>query len=234
MKKVILIVIVLLLSCGRKNNKELKESSNKYDTVEKSYSVDSLQLKHKIVKEFKFGQLYNDSEFSLGSIYVNYDSGKYKFEKEYPDFLIDSTVTEDEKYQILLQLENENLSAKDKNIISVRNFRVSHINNRGNLLTILFKKEKGEKWKVIDIIKIGKAIDMKEYQYEMEGNQYLSFSCYNNKQNQYFGLVINKINKSGKYEKVLRAFKFDLEKEKIVEINLKREKIECFPEIGDE
>lgn len=234
MKKIILIVVVLLLSCGRENNKELKESSNKHDTVEKSYSVDSLQLKHKTVKDFKFGQLYNDSELSLGSIYVNYNSGKYKFEEEYPDFLVDSTLTEDERYNSLLNLENESFSAMDKNVICVRNFAVSDVNNQGNLLTIFFKKEKRDKWKVIDIIKIGKAIDMKEYQYKMEGNQYLCFSCYNNKHNQYFGVVINKIDKSGKYEKVLRAFKFDLEKEKIVEINLKREKIECFPEIGDE
>ena len=46
--------------------------------------------------------------------------------------------------------------------------------------------------------------------------------------------MINEIDKSEKYKKVLRAFKFDLEKEIIVEVDLKKEKVECFPEIGDE
>jgi hypothetical protein len=131
-----------------------------------------------------------------------------------------------------LVLNNE--KASDQNVIKIRDFGVLNINQKGNLLTIFFKKEQGEKWKVIDVLHIGKAINTDEHQYKMEGNQYLSFDCYNNKHNQYFGIVINKINSSGKYEKVLKAYKFDLLNKKIVEIDLKKEKVECFPEIGDE
>ncbi|MEN2400565.1 hypothetical protein GKZ90_0012305 [Flavobacterium sp. MC2016-06] len=212
-----------------------KTFKKNYYSLEKiRSSVEVKEDRHAKNKDFKIGQLYNDSDLNIGSIYVNYNSGKYKFDENYHDFLVDSTVTEDESYQSIGNLENENISAKDKNVIRIRDFGVADSNDRGNFSLIFCKKIKDEKWKVIDIVNIGKAIDMSEHQYKMEGNKYLSFSCYNNKGYQYYGLVINKIDSSGKYEKVLKAYKYDFVNEKIVEVDLKKEKVECFPEIGDE
>ena len=228
MRNIVLILIFVFFSCNQKNENVLTKQNTRVDKTlhdQKEYSKN---------KRFEIGQLYNESDVSLGSIYVNYNSGKYKFEKEYPDFLVDSTLTEDERNNSLLNLENASLSAKDKNIISLRNFAVSNINNQGKLSEIFLKKERDERWKVIDIVDIGKAINGDINQYEMEGNQYLSFSCYNNKGYQYFGIVVNKVNSLRKYEKVLKAYKFDLVNEKIIEVDLKKEKVECFPEIGDE
>ncbi|OXA71735.1 hypothetical protein B0A67_10290 [Flavobacterium aquidurense] len=232
MKKIFLLIVVLLFSCGKKSQNEINKTSNEYDTLKKNSSIDSLEVTNKKKEDFKIGKIYKDSDFNVVGIYVNYSNGKYKFEKEYPDFLIDSTITEEEKYQKILSLNNE--KTNDQNVIKIRDFGLLNINHKGTLLTIFLKKEKADKWKVIDILDIGKTINMDEYQYKMEGNQYLSFDCYNSKHNQYFGVVIDKINSSGKYEKVLKAYKFDLINEKIVEIDLKKEKVECFPEIGDE
>ncbi|WP_337966767.1 hypothetical protein [uncultured Flavobacterium sp.] len=232
MKKIILLVVILLFSCGKKSQTEINKLSNEHDTIKENSSEDSLQVSNKKKPDFKIDEVYKDSDLDLTGIYVNYNNGKYKFEEEYPDFLIDSTINEDEKHQSILILNDE--KASDQNVIKIRDFGVLNINQKGNLLTVFFKKEKGEKWKVIDILDIGKAINMDEHQYKMEGNQYLSFDCYNNKRNQYFGVVINKINSSGKYDKVLKAYKFDLLNGKIIEIDLKKEKVECFPEIGDE
>lgn len=232
MKKIILLAVVLLFSCGKKDQKEINKLSNEHDTIKENSSVDSLQASNKKKTDFKIDEVYKDSDLDLAGIYINYNNGKYKFEEENPDFLIDSTITEDEKHQSILVLNDE--KASDQNVIKIRDFGVLNINQKGNLLTVFFKKEQGKKWKVIDILDIGKAINTDEHQYKMEGNQYLSFDCYNNKHNQYFGVVINKINSSGKYDKVIKAYKFDLLNGKIVEIDLKKEKIECFPEIGDE
>src|SRR6218665_863007 len=220
MRNIVLILIFVFFSCNQKNENVLTKQNTRVDKTlhdQKEYSKN---------KRFEIGQLYNESDVSLGSIYVNYNSGKYKFEKEYPDFLVDSTLTEDERNNSLLNLENASLSAKDKNIISLRNFAVSNINNQGKLSEIFLKKERDERWKVIDIVDIGKAINGDINQYEMEGNQYLSFSCYNNKGYQYFGIVVNKVNSLRKYEKVLKAYKFDLVNEKIIEVDLKKEKVE--------
>lgn len=232
MKKIVLFIVVILLSCGKKNEKEYTESSDKYHTLKKDSLAESLKSNNKKNGDFKIGELLNDSDLNIAGIYANYGSGKYKFEQEYPDFLIDSTLTEDRRYQSILNLERETI--KDENVIRMKDFGVLNINNQGNLLKILLKKEKIDKWKVIDILSIGKAINKDMNQYEMEGNKCLSFTCYNNKKDQYFGVVINKITASGKYEKVLKAFKFDLVKEKIIEVDLKKEKVDCFPEIGDE
>lgn len=222
------IFIFSLFSCNQKQGKVSKEKK----IVSNLTLNDKRENYSKKKKDFKIDEVYKDSDLNLTGIFINYSNGKYKFEEEYPDFLIDSTITEEEKYQSILVLNNEKVS--DQNVIKIRDFGVLNINQKGNLLTIFFKKEQGEKWKVIDVLHIGKAINTDEHQYKMEGNQYLSFDCYNNKHNQYFGVVINKINSSGKYEKVLKAYKFDLLNEKIVEIDLKKEKVECFPEVGDE
>lgn len=218
MKKIILIIIILFISCG-------KEKKNQLTTKK-----DSLELSQ--IRNFKIGNLYPDSDLEPSAIFINYNNGKYKFEEDHPDFLIDSTLSEDKKYQVLSALNNQNLIVEKA--IRVTDFGVLNVNEKGNLLDVLLKKEKKDHWKVVDILNIGKAVNEDEHQYEMEGNRYLSFSCENNQHHQYFGIVINKIDKSGKYEKVLRAFKFDLEKEKIVEVDLKKEKVECYPEIGDE
>jgi hypothetical protein len=228
MRIFIVIFIFSLFSCNQKQGKVSKEKK----TVSNLTLNDKRENYSKKKKDFKIGQIYNYADLNLTGIFINYNNGKYKFEEEYPDFLIDSTITEEEKHQSILVLNNE--KASDQNVIKIRDFGVLNINQKGNLLTIFFKKEQGEKWKVIDVLHIGKAINTDEHQYKMEGNQYLSFDCYNNKHNQYFGIVINKINPSGKYEKVLKAYKFDLLNKKIVEIDLKKEKVECFPEIGDE
>jgi hypothetical protein len=228
MRIFIVIFIFSLFSCNQKQGKVSKEKK----TVSNLTLNDKRENYSKKKKDFKIGQIYNYADLNLTGIFINYNNGKYKFEEEYPDFLIDSTITEVEKHQCILVLNNE--KASDQNVIKIRDFGVLNINQKGNLLTIFFKKEQGEKWKVIDVLHIGKAINTDEHQYKMEGNQYLSFDCYNNKHNQYFGIVINKINPSGKYEKVLKAYKFDLLNKKIVEIDLKKEKVECFPEIGDE
>jgi hypothetical protein len=228
MRIFIVIFIFSLFSCNQKQGKVSKEKK----IVSNLTLNDKRENYSKKKKDFKIDEVYKDSDLNLTGIFINYSNGKYKFEEEYPDFLIDSTITEEEKYQSILVLNNEKVS--DQNVIKIRDFGVLNINQKGNLLTIFFKKEQGEKWKVIDVLHIGKAINTDEHQYKMEGNQYLSFDCYNNKHNQYFGVVINKINSSGKYEKVLKAYKFDLLNEKIVEIDLKKEKVECFPEVGDE
>ncbi|TDW46588.1 hypothetical protein EV144_106260 [Flavobacterium sp. 270] len=224
-------ISIILISCAEKKEKEFNELSNDSDTIKKNL-VDSLKSSDKKNEDFKIGKIYNDSDLNLASININYNNGKYKFEREYPDFLIDSTITEEEKKQSILVLGNENVT--DKNVIRIEDFGVLNINDQGNLLTVFFEKEKGDKWKAIDKLNIGKAINTDLHQYEMEGNKYLSFSCYNNKHNEYFGVVINKVDPSGKYEKVVRAFKFDLVNGKIIEIDLKKEKVECFSEIGDE
>ncbi|WP_017498042.1 hypothetical protein [Flavobacterium sp. WG21] len=86
MKKIVLFIVVILLSCGKKNEKEYTESSDKYHTLKKDSLAESLKSNNKKNGDFKIGELLNDSDLNIAGIYANYGSGKYKFEQEYPDF----------------------------------------------------------------------------------------------------------------------------------------------------
>jgi hypothetical protein len=47
MKKITLLVVVLLFSCGKKSQSEINKLSNEHDTIKNNNSVDSLQVSNK-------------------------------------------------------------------------------------------------------------------------------------------------------------------------------------------
>jgi hypothetical protein len=88
-------------------------------------------------------------------------------------------------------------------------------------------------WKCIDIKELEKYSDTGEYNYILGNDKLFSYSCETDKGHSCYAIVIDKVNSQGKYNKILKAIKFDLYNKKIVEIDLKKEKVECFPEIGE-
>ncbi|WP_337966764.1 hypothetical protein [uncultured Flavobacterium sp.] len=227
MRVFILIFILSLFSCNQKQetiSKEKKTISNKIiNDKERSYSKN---------KEYVIGQIYNGSIINFGGLRVNYGFGKYIFNETNEDYLIDSTVVQSKNIKLEEILFRPEDYAGD--LIKIRDFTYGLIKSKGILSMGLLKKEKNYNWKCVDAKEVEKVNDTSEYPSELGNGKVFSFICETSEGHFCCGVVINKINSSGKYTKVLKAYKFDLGNEKIVEIDLKKEKVECEPEAGEE
>jgi hypothetical protein len=125
-----------------------------------------------------------------------------------------------------------NQYSDDEGIIRISNYVFSLQKNNGILYIALFRRVEENNWKCKDIKKIEKDSETGGYNYILGDDKIFSYACETNKGHSCYAVVIDKLNTKGKYDKILKAIKFDLANEKIIEIDLKKEKVECLPE-GD-
>ncbi|HEY1196221.1 hypothetical protein [Flavobacterium sp.] len=179
-------------------------------------------------KRFEIGQIYKGSVISSGGARVNYGFGKYIFDKTQEDYLIDSTIVTTKGItveEVLFRPEDY-----DQDVIKISDFLDGLIKANGILSMGLLKKEKNYNWKCVDVIDVEKATDTSEYPTLIGNNLVFSTICETDKGHFCCAVVIDKINAAGQYEKVLKAYKLDLVNEKIIQIDLKKEKVKCLPE----
>lgn len=161
---------------------------------------------------------------------VNYATGKFIVED---DFVIDSALSKEERYFTLRDYKlNEYID--DKNLIRISNYTFSLQKSNGFLNIGLFRRTENNNWKCKDIKPLESYSKLGDYNYILGDNKEFSYTCETSKGDFCFAVVIDKVNSKGKYDKILKAVKFDLVNEKIIEIDLNKEKIECLPEMSDE
>lgn len=219
-----------IIAC-KNNNSEKQEIVSKDKKTVSDLTINDNKENYSKNKRYEVGQLYNDSIINFGGLRVNYNVGKYVFNKTNEDYLIDSTVVQSKKNE----LEEILFRPEDYpgDVIKISDFTFGLIKTEGILSMGLLKKAKNYNWKCVDVKEVEKISDTSEYPSELGNNKVFSYICETNKGHFCCAVVMNKINSSGKYEKVLKAYKFDLANEKIVEIDLKKEKVECEPERED-
>ncbi|QZK90599.1 hypothetical protein K5V07_08885 [Flavobacterium sp. CHNK8] len=216
MRHIILTLLLTLISCG-----ENEKKTNKNETTGNQKSIIKVQ-------NFQIGQVYENSIFEfLNKPNVTYSIGKYK---PYPEeeILIDSTLTENESHQIIMSVESG--IGKNDEYINLKDYNLVVVNDNDTIKHLLLKYYTKEKSKLVDIFILGKHRENSNFIGDLEGNKFLCNSCYDKGTNEYFGIVIDKLDKNRKYEKVIKVWKLDLINEKFEEIDLKKEKIECLPE----
>lgn len=227
MRVLILVFILSLFSCNQKQEKISKEKKTVSDKI-----INNNERNYSKSKEYVIGQIYNDSIINFGGLRINYGFGKYIFSKTNEDYLVDSTIVQSKNVELEEILFRPEDYAGD--LIKISDFTYGLIKSKGILSMGLLKKEKNYNWKCVDAKEVEKISNTSEYPSELGNGKVFSFICETNKGHFCCAVVIDKINSSGKYIKVLKAYKFDLGNEKIVEIDLKKERVECEPEIGDE
>jgi predicted RNA-binding protein len=228
MRIVIIIFAFSLFSCNQKLEK-VKNIPKEKGTISNQI-LDNQKTIYTKIKKYAVGQLYNGNQ-DFGGLRVNYGSGKYVYlekDVEGEGFLIDSTVT------VTKNIELDEILFRPENYpeyqINMMDFDVHIIKSDGILSMVLSKREKNKIWKCLDVIEVEKTSDSSEYPTVLGNNKVFSYICETDKGHVCYAVVMDKINASGKYEKVLKAYKFDLANGKIIEIDLKKEKVECEPE----
>jgi hypothetical protein len=228
MRTIIIIFAFSLFSCNQKQEK-LENISKEKDIVSNQI-LDNQKTTYSKNKRSLIGQIYNDNSFNFIGLPLNYGYGKYIFLKKEmgESYLIDTIVTKTEN----IELEDILYRPEDypEHSIKISDFTYAVIKSDGILSMGLFKQEKIDNWKCIDVIEVDKISDTSEHPFILGKNREFSYICETNKGHYCCAVVMDKINASGKYEKVLKAYKFDLANGKIIEIDLKKEKVECEPE----
>lgn len=220
MRNVLFILIFAFFSC---NNKQ------EHTKVSKRVSVDKNDIQKSEAKKFVINNVYDENDSDFSDVQVNYNIGKFVFDKNYNEFIIDSTFDQDIAYQKLKDYLLDQY-ADDKNIIRLSNYVFSLQKNEGFLYIGLFRRIDKNKWECKDLIKLEKYSELGEYNYILGDGKIFSYACNTSSGDSCFAVVIDKVNSAGKYDKILKAVKFDLVNEKIIEIDLNKEKIECLPE----
>jgi hypothetical protein len=222
----LLVFVFVFFSCSQKQQPSKIKVSN-------SKSSDKQSLHENEVKKFVINNVYDENSSDFSDVQVNYNIGKFVFDNNYSEFIIDSTLDKDIAYQrlkdyVLDQYED------DQNIIRLSNYVFSLQKNNGFLYIGLFRRVERNKWKCKDLKKLEAYSEIGDYNYILGGEKFFSYACNTNKGNSCFAVVIDKVNSAGKYDKILKAIKFDLVNEKIIDIDLSKERIECIPEMSDE
>jgi|GEM_PF-4297627 len=92
MRYLIVIFAFVLFSCNQKQE---------HTRISNRVSLDKNDIQKSEAKKFVISNVYdkNDSDFS--DVQVNYNIGKFVFDKNYDEFIIDSTFDQDIAYQKL-------------------------------------------------------------------------------------------------------------------------------------
>lgn len=213
------ILIVAFFSCQQKEK----------NIVHKNEVQNTENKENPHLKKILINAIYDEDDYGYTDLQINYGSGKYVFDEEFNEFIIDSTLGSEIRYQTLKDYKLSQY-ADDESIIRISNYVFSITKQDGFLFIGLFRRVGEENWKCIDIMKLEKYTELGEYDYILGDGKIFSYSCETTKGHFCYAIVIDKINSERKYSQILKAVKFDLVKGKIVEIDLKTEKIECFPE----
>lgn len=230
MRNLVLIFTFVFISCNQKH--DISKTEVSYGKTSTQDSIQNLEKKNEI-KKFSINTIYNENDSDFSDVQVNYNIGKFVFDKDYNEFIVDSTLDVEVKYQTLKDYSLDE-HTDDKNIIRLSNYVFSLQKDNGVLFIGLFERVEKHNWKCIDIKELEKYAELGECNYILGDGKVFSYVCKTEKGNSCFAVVIDKENSAGKYDKILKAIKFDLVNGKIIEIDLKKEKVECFPEVGDE
>ncbi|AYN05781.1 MULTISPECIES: hypothetical protein [unclassified Flavobacterium] len=228
MRILILFFVFAFLSCNKKQEPFNSDLSNNKSLNQDIHDSE----KKKGIKNFLINEVYNEDDFDFSDVRINYSSGKFVIDNDFNEFIIDSTLDREERYQTLKDYAFSEY-ADDRSIIRISNYAFSLQKNNSVLYVGLFRKTKEDNWKCKDIKKLEKYSVLGDYNYILGDNKVFSYTCETMEGHSCFAIVIDKVNSVGKYDKILKAIKFDLINEKIIEVDLKKEKVECLPEIGD-
>lgn len=222
MRNLVLILAFVLVSCNQKQPKVSKIRSSNQKRIHKNES-----------KKFVINNVYGEKDYDFSDVQVNYNIEKFIFNKNHNEFIIDSTLDGDIAYQRLKDYLPDQYE-DDKDIIRLSNYVFSLQKNSGYLCIALFRRVEKDKWKCKDLKRLEKYSELGDYNYILGEGKIFSYACNTKEGNSCFAVVFDKENSVGKYDKILKAVKFDLVNEKIIEIDLNKEKIECLPEMSDE
>lgn len=214
-----IILIVAFFSCQQKEK----------NIVHKNEVQNSGNKENPHLKKILINTIYDEDDYAYTDLQINYGSGKFIFDEEFNEFIIDSTLDSEIRYQTLKDY-SQSQYADDESVIRISNYVFSIQKNSGFLYMALFRRVEENSWKCVDKIPLEKYSELGEYDYILGDNKLFSYSCETAKGHFCYAIVIDKINSERKYSQILKAVKFDLVKGKIIEIDLKTEKIECFPE----
>lgn len=224
MRYLIVIFAFALFSCNQKQE---------HTKVSNSVSSDKNVIQKREAKKFVINDVYDENDSDFSDVQVNYNTDKFVFDKNYNEFIIDSTFDKDEIFQRLKDYSLDQY-ADDENIIRLSNYVFSLQKNEGFLYIGLFRRVDKNKWKCKNLMKLERYSELGEYNYILGDGKIFSYACNTSAGDSCFAVVIDKVNSVGKYDKILKAVKFDLVNEKIIQIDLSKEKIECLPEVSDE
>jgi hypothetical protein len=228
MRIIVLIYALAFLSCNQKQvplNDNLKANSSNLRICD--------SVKKKQIKKISINTVYNESDYDFTNIQINYGTGNYTIDNDFNEFIIDSTLDKEVRYQTLKDYVLSQY-ADDRSIIRISNYVFSLQKNKGVLYIGLFRRIKNNNWKCVDVMGLEKYSKLGEYNYILGNNKEFSYACETSKGHFCYAIVIDKVNPAGKYDKILKAIKFDLVNEKIIDIDLSKERIECIPEMSDE
>lgn len=224
MRNILCVLIFVFFSCNQKQE---------HTKVNYNLSSDKDVIQKSGAKKIVINGLYDENDYDFSDVQVNYNIGKFVFDKNYNEFIIDSTFDQDIAYQKLKDYSLDQYR-DDENIIRLSNYVFSLQKNEGFLYIGLFRRVDKNKWKCKDLMKLERYSELGEYNYILGDGKIFSYACNTSAGDSCFAVVIDKVNSVGKYDKILKAVKFDLVNEKIIQIDLSKEKIECFPEMSDE
>jgi len=220
MRNGLFILIFAFFSCNQKQE---------HEKVSNRVSVEKNDIRKSETKKFVISNVYDENDSDFSDVQVNYNIGKFVFDKNYNEFIIDSTFDQEIAYQKLKDYLLDQY-ADDKNVIRLSNYVFSLQKDEGFLYIGLFRRVDKNKWKCKDLMKLERYSELGEYNYILGDGKIFSYACNTSAGDSCFAVVIDKVNSVGKYDKILKAVKFDLVNEKIIQIDLSKEKIECLPE----
>lgn len=226
MKKAIFLIFALIvISCN------LKKDDIKRDKKVEGITADVSPQDEFNTELFKVDNTYHENSYNFIELLINYNLGKFVYNEEFEKYLVDTLLVKTKNLELFEVLQNP----KDyrNEVISIDDFTLATLKYKGKFYVGFFKIVDIDKYKCVDVLELDKY-KKKETYFDLGDNKEFSYTCKTSKGHSCYAIVINKINSAGKYDKILKAIKFDLVNEKIIEIDLKKEKVECLPEIGDE
>ena len=238
MRKIIILTIlgVLIISCGKSNKKNNKLITQK-DSLTRIIANSKIKVGVSLEKDYQIGKIYNDVDFQSESnkslmtygININYNVGKFTpYENE--NLLVDSTLSTSKREERVLNFIGPNKEFDEEALLNIDEFSVALAKYKNIIHFLLLKKVSENSIKILDKKVLGAHRDNEEHLSFLSENRFFSHICHSSEKREYFGIVIDKLDKNRKYEKVIKVWKLDLINEKFEEIDLKKEKIECLPE----
>jgi hypothetical protein len=228
MKKVILILFLLMIaSCNFK-----KDDKKIYKQEEGIITGKNLDVKDEFNREiFKVNDVYSEQDYNYIQMLANYNIGKFVYNEEFQKCLVDTALVKTKQLELFDVLQNPNDYFDE--VILIDNFTLATLKYNGNFYVGLFKIIDADKYRCLDVLGLERYKN-KESFFDLGDNKVFSYTCETSKGDFCFAVVTDKVNSLGKYDQILKAVKFDLVNEKIIEVDLQKEKIECLPEMSDE
>ncbi|WP_343697127.1 hypothetical protein [Flavobacterium sp.] len=222
MKKVIFLTFLLIvISCNSKK-----------DEIKKSEKVENVTTDVGVKSEFntelfKVNHIYKGDSYNFIQLTANYNIGNFVYNEEFEKCLVDTLSVKTKKLELSEVLQN----AKDypNEVILIDDFTLATLKYDEKFYVGLFRIIDINNYRCIAVLELEKY-KKKESFFDLGDHKLFSYACNTSAGDSCFAIVIDKVNSAGKYDKILKAVKFDLVNEKIIEIDLTKEKIECLPE----